>query len=45
MDTKWTDEIEADFDEWRKTHGLDDGIDWDKPEQGGAGEDEETLLG
>lgn len=46
MDTKWTDEIEADFEEWRKTHGLDDGsIDWDKQERSGPGEDEETTLG
>lgn len=46
MDTKWTEAIDADFEEWRKTHKLDDGpIDWDKPEQGGASEDEETLLG
>ena len=46
MDTKWTEAIEADFEEWRQTHGLDDGaIDWSEPDEGGAGEDEETLLG
>jgi regulator of RNase E activity RraA len=46
MDTKWTEAIEADFEEWRQTHDLDDGaIDWSKPEEGGASEDEETLLG
>ena len=48
MDTKWTDEIVADFDEWRKTHSLEDSreIDWDKemPSQKSHG-DEETLLG
>jgi regulator of RNase E activity RraA len=43
MDTKWTDEIEADFAEWRKTHSIDD-IDWDKkgPKQSDEGG---TLLG
>ena len=46
MDTKWTEAIEADFEEWRQTHDLDDGaIDWSEPDEGGAGEDEETLLG
>ena len=46
MDTKWTEAIDADFAEWRKTHSLDDvEIDWDKKERGGASEDEETLLG
>ena len=32
MDTKWTDEIVADFEEWRKTHklaGIED-VDWEK---------------
>jgi regulator of RNase E activity RraA len=44
MDTKWTDEIEADFDEWLKTNKPDDaaGINWEK---GKPGEGEETLLG
>jgi hypothetical protein len=45
MDTKWTPEIVADFDEWRDTHQLDDEgeIDWGetKPDA----EDEETTLG
>ena len=46
MDTKWTDEIEADFEEWRKTHNLDDGsIDWSEPEQSASSDDEETMLG
>ncbi|MCD6287113.1 MAG: RraA family protein [Anaerolineae bacterium] len=46
MDTKWTEAIEADFAEWRKTHNFEDlVIDWDKEEKGGATEDEETLLG
>ena len=44
MDTKWTEEIEADFEEWRKTHEFDD-IDWDKPEKSGVSADEETTLG
>jgi len=48
MDTKWTDEIVADFDEWRQSHSLEDyaGVDWsrkqDQPEQASG---EETLLG
>jgi regulator of RNase E activity RraA len=44
MDTKWTDEIEADFDEWLKTNKPDDaaGINWEKSK---PGEGEETLLG
>ncbi len=47
MDTKWTEAIEADFDEWRKTHTIDDleHIDWTKPEKGGTTENEETTLG
>ena len=46
MDTKWTDEIMADFEEWRKTHTLEgEAVDWSKPEKSGATEDEETLLG
>lgn len=47
MDTKWTEAIEADFDEWRKTHSLDDleGVDWSRQsatERRQSGE--ETLL-
>ena len=47
MDTKWTPEIEADFEQWRQTHSLEEleHIDWDKAtdtEQGQAGE--ATLL-
>jgi len=46
MDTKWTEAINADFAEWRKTHTFEDlAIDWDKKEKGGATENEETLLG
>jgi hypothetical protein len=32
MDTKWTDEIVADFEEWRKTHKLEgiEDVDWEK---------------
>jgi regulator of RNase E activity RraA len=46
MDTKWTDEIVADFDEWRETHTLAEyaEVDWDE-EKEGPGEGEETLLG
>ena len=49
MDTKWTDEIVADFEEWLKTHSIDDyvHVDWSKkegPERRSSGE-EETLLG
>lgn len=47
MDTKWTEEIEADFEEWLKEHSFEDyaNIDWEKKEKGGPGEGEETLLG
>lgn len=46
MDTKWTDEINADFDEWRKNHNLDGSeIDWSKQSEHETGEDEETNLG
>ena len=45
MDTKWTEEIEADFAEWLKTHSLDDKIDWDKSSSEGAVSEEGTLLG
>ena len=44
MDTKWTEEIEADFEEWLKVNkpaGAAD-IEWEK---GKPGEGEETLLG
>ena len=32
MDTKWTDEIAADFEEWRKTHKLEgiEDVEWDQ---------------
>jgi regulator of RNase E activity RraA len=45
MDTKWTDEIVADFDQWRETHTLEQyaDIDWSKKEESSG--DEETLLG
>ncbi len=45
MDTKWTESIEADFEEWRKSHSIEeyDHIDWNKPsEQSDSGG---TLLG
>jgi regulator of RNase E activity RraA len=47
MDTKWTDEIVADFEEWRKTHKLEgiEDVDWDtetKTDQQQA--DEETMI-
>jgi regulator of RNase E activity RraA len=48
MDTKWTPEIVADFEEWLKAHSLDDyaHVDWDKkPEKSQGQEGEETLLG
>ena len=46
MDTKWAEEIVADFEEWLKTHAPEDqDIDWSKPEKGGTSGDEETLLG
>ena len=47
MDTKWTPEIEADFEEWRKTHKLEEfeHIDWDKKnEMDERQRKEETLL-
>ena len=47
MDTKWTDEIESDFDMWRKTHTLEEfeHIDWDKePAAADQQAGEETLL-
>ncbi len=47
MDTKWTPEIEADFEQWLKEHPFDEfsHIDWSKEEEAGPSEDEETLLG
>jgi hypothetical protein len=48
MDTKWTPEIVADFEEWLKTHTIEDlaHVDWVKPEQtSGDQSGEETLLG
>lgn len=42
MDTKWTEEIEADFAEWRKTHSMDD-IDWGKKQS--QSDEGGTLLG
>ena len=47
MDTKWTEAIVADFDEWRKTHTLPEleGIDWEKKtEADKQQEGEETIL-
>lgn len=48
MDTRWTEAIEADFEEWRKTHTLEEleHIDWEKKDEaeGGVSEDG-TLLG
>ncbi len=47
MDTQWTPEIVADFDEWRKTYsiGEDAHIDWAKESRADAAQgDEETLL-
>ena len=44
MDTKWTDEIVADFEEWRKTHSIDDeDIDWGKEQK--QSDEGGTLLG
>ena len=48
MDTQWTDEIVADFDQWRQTHSFDEyvDIDWSKrKEPPKQASDEETLLG
>jgi regulator of RNase E activity RraA len=48
MDTKWTDEIVADFDEWRQTHTLEQytNIDWSKEKESSEeSSDEETTLG
>jgi len=48
MDTKWTDEINADFSEWRKTHTLPEleGVNWDRESETEKRQsDEETLLG
>jgi hypothetical protein len=43
MDTKWTDEIVADFEEWLKTHSFEDEIDWDKDKD--QSDEGGTLLG
>jgi hypothetical protein len=48
MDTQWTPEIDADFEEWLKTHTIDElaHIDWARkegPPERGHGE--ETSLG
>jgi regulator of RNase E activity RraA len=47
MDTQWTTEIDADFEEWLKTHSLDDyaNVDWTKKQEAAEEQDEETLLG
>ena len=48
MDTKWTPEIAADFEEWRKTHTFEEleDLDWDKKEEAAREEKgEETSLG
>ena len=48
MDTKWTDEIVADFDEWRQSHTLEDyaDIDWSKKDKAAEqSANEETTLG
>ncbi len=44
MDTKWTEAIEADFEEWLKIHKVEGYTDIDF-EKGKPGEGEETLLG
>jgi hypothetical protein len=49
MDTKWTPEIVADFEDWLKAHPIDEyaHVDWSKKEDSpaAAGPDEETTLG
>ena len=48
MDTKWTDEIVADFDQWRQTNTLEQyaDIDWSRKEKTSEeSSDEETTLG
>ena len=48
MDTKWTEAIEADFEEWRKTHRIEDydQVDFGKELPTEKGRDqEETTLG
>jgi regulator of RNase E activity RraA len=48
MDTKWTDKIVADFEEWIKTHNLDEytHVDWETKQEPSRGKpDEETTLG
>jgi regulator of RNase E activity RraA len=47
MDTKWTDEIEADFDLWRQSHTPEEfaHLDWSKKTTAeDARDDEETLI-
>lgn len=47
MDTKWTDEIEADFSAWRKTSTPEEfqHLDWDEDTETEKGQaDQETLL-
>ena len=47
MDTKWTEEIEADFDQWREGHTLQEfeHLDWKKQDATDEGQaNEETLL-
>lgn len=47
MDTKWTAEIEADFEDWRGTHRLEEleHLDWGGKDQVDEGQgEEETLL-
>jgi regulator of RNase E activity RraA len=48
MDTRWTEAIEADFEEWRKTQSLEDQahIDWEKKDRAeGEISEDGTLLG
>lgn len=47
MDTKWTPEIEADFEEWRKDHTLEEfeNVDWNKEDETDKKQaGQETLL-
>ncbi|MBN2003545.1 MAG: RraA family protein [Anaerolineae bacterium] len=45
MDTRWTESIEADFEEWRESHSIEeyDHIDWNKPSD--QSDNGGTLLG
>jgi regulator of RNase E activity RraA len=48
MDTKWTPEIEADFEEWLETHSLEEFTPIERAQEKrapGKEPDEETLLG